>query len=50
MAPRTRGRLEPLTVAVPNGRLLEESSLLFERALGVSPKALLEGTRAARRL
>jgi ATP phosphoribosyltransferase len=34
-----------LTVAVPKGRLLEESSALFERALGVSPKRLLEGTR-----
>src|SRR5512138_137284 len=37
---------EPLiTVAVPKGRPLEESSALFERALGVSPKRLLEGTR-----
>jgi ATP phosphoribosyltransferase len=36
---------EIITVAVPKGRLLEESSLLFERALGVSPKKLLEGTR-----
>lgn len=36
---------ELLTVAVPKGRLLEESSLLFERALGVSPRKLLEGTR-----
>ncbi len=34
-----------ITVAVPKGRLLEESSALFERALGVSPRALLEGTR-----
>ena len=34
-----------ITVAVPKGRLLEESSALFERALGVSPKKLLEGTR-----
>ena len=34
-----------LTVAVPKGRLLEESSTLFERALGVSPRKLLEGTR-----
>ena len=34
-----------LTVAVPKGRLLEESSALFERALGVSPRKLLEGTR-----
>jgi ATP phosphoribosyltransferase len=32
-------------VAVPKGRLLEESSALFERALGVSPRRLLEGTR-----
>ncbi len=32
-------------MAVPKGRLLEESSELFERALGVSPKRLLEGTR-----
>ena len=32
-------------VAVPKGRLLEESSALFERALGVSPKKLLDGTR-----
>ncbi len=36
---------EPITVAVPKGRLLEESSELFERALGVSPRRLLEGTR-----
>jgi ATP phosphoribosyltransferase len=36
---------EVITVAVPKGRLLEESSLLFERALGVSPRKLLEGTR-----
>jgi ATP phosphoribosyltransferase len=36
---------ELITVAVPKGRLLEESSALFERAVGVSPKALLEGTR-----
>jgi len=40
-----RGSREIITVAVPKGRLLVESSLLFERALGVSPKALLEGTR-----
>jgi ATP phosphoribosyltransferase len=36
---------EMITIAVPKGRLLEESSALFERALGVSPKRLLEGTR-----
>ena len=36
---------EVLTVAVPKGRLLEESSAIFERAVGVSPRALLEGTR-----
>jgi len=36
---------ETLTVAVPKGRLLSESSELFERALGVSPRRLLEGTR-----
>jgi len=36
---------ELITVAVPKGRLLEESSLLFERAVGVSPRALLTGTR-----
>jgi ATP phosphoribosyltransferase len=30
---------------VPKGRLLEESSALFERAVGVSPKRLLDGTR-----
>ena len=36
---------ELITVAVPKGRLLDESSVLFERALGVSPKALLSGTR-----
>jgi ATP phosphoribosyltransferase len=36
---------ELLTVAVPKGRLLQESSALFERAVGVSPRALLEGTR-----
>ena len=36
---------ELITVAVPKGRLLDESSLLFEQALGVSPKTLLSGTR-----
>jgi ATP phosphoribosyltransferase len=36
---------ELVTVAVPKGRLLEESSALFERAVGVSPRRLLEGTR-----
>jgi ATP phosphoribosyltransferase len=36
---------ELITVAVPKGRLLEESSVLFEKALGVSPKKLLDGTR-----
>ncbi len=36
---------ELITVAVPKGRLLEEASLLFERAVGVSPRALLTGTR-----
>ncbi len=34
-----------ITVAVPKGRLLQESSALFERAVGVSPRKLLEGTR-----
>jgi ATP phosphoribosyltransferase len=34
-----------ITVAVPKGRLLHESSTLFERAVGVSPRALLENTR-----
>ena len=38
-------KAEVLPVAVPKGRLLEESSAIFERALGVSPRALLEGTR-----
>jgi ATP phosphoribosyltransferase len=36
---------ELITVAVPKGRLLEESSELFERALGVSPRKLLSGSR-----
>ncbi len=36
---------ELITVAVPKGRLLEEASALFERALGVSPRKLLSGTR-----
>jgi ATP phosphoribosyltransferase len=36
---------EPITVAVPKGRLLEEASALFERAVGVSPRRLLAGTR-----
>jgi ATP phosphoribosyltransferase len=36
---------ELITVAVPKGRLLEESSELFEKALGVSPQKLLGGTR-----
>jgi ATP phosphoribosyltransferase len=39
---------ELITVAVPKGRLLEESSALFERAVGVSPKELLGGTRKLR--
>jgi ATP phosphoribosyltransferase len=34
-----------ITVAVPKGRLLEESSEIFQRAVGVSPKKLLDGTR-----
>jgi ATP phosphoribosyltransferase len=34
-----------IKVAIPKGRLLEEASALFERAVGVSPKALLTGTR-----
>jgi ATP phosphoribosyltransferase len=34
-----------LSIAIPKGRLLEESSALFERAFGVSPKKLLDGTR-----
>ena len=34
-----------ITVAIPKGRLLEESSAIFERAVGVSPRALLQGTR-----
>ena len=34
-----------ITVAVPKGRLLEESSEVFERAVGVSPAKLLQGTR-----
>lgn len=38
-------RGEIITVAVPKGRLLSESSELFQRAVGVSPKQLLEGTR-----
>jgi len=42
---RAAGVAEVITVAVPKGRLLEESSALFERAVGVSPKALLTGTR-----
>jgi len=36
---------ELITVALPKGRLLEEASGLFERALGVSPRKLLDGTR-----
>jgi ATP phosphoribosyltransferase len=47
-----RGRARPapppggvITVAIPKGRLLAESSTLFERAVGVSPRELLEGTR-----
>jgi ATP phosphoribosyltransferase len=34
-----------LSVAIPKGRLLEESSALFEQAFGVSPQRLLDGTR-----
>ncbi len=34
-----------ITVAVPKGRLLDESSEVFERAVGVSPGKLLQGTR-----
>jgi ATP phosphoribosyltransferase len=34
-----------IIVAIPKGRLLEESSAIFERAVGVSPRALLQGTR-----
>lgn len=42
---RREAQQELITVAVPKGRLLEEASALFERALGVSPKRLLTGTR-----
>jgi ATP phosphoribosyltransferase len=42
---RARGSPEIIKVAIPKGRLLDESSALFERALGVSPKRLLSGTR-----
>jgi len=42
---RRAGAPELITVAVPKGRLLEESSALFERALGVSPRKLLGETR-----
>jgi ATP phosphoribosyltransferase len=42
---RPKHHQELITVAIPKGRLLEESSALFERALGVSPHALLQGTR-----
>ena len=42
---KARGVPELIKVAIPKGRLLEESSELFERAIGVSPKALLSGTR-----
>jgi ATP phosphoribosyltransferase len=42
---KARGVPELIKVAIPKGRLLEESSELFERAVGVSPKALLSGTR-----
>jgi ATP phosphoribosyltransferase len=38
-------RADIIKVAIPKGRLLDESSALFERALKVSPKALLSGTR-----
>jgi ATP phosphoribosyltransferase len=38
-------KAELITVAVPKGRLLEEASELFERALGVSPQKLLSGSR-----
>ena len=44
-APGKAGPHEVITVAVPKGRLLEESSALFERGLGVSPRELLHGTR-----
>ena len=42
---RAAATQELITVAIPKGRLLEESSALFERALGVSPRSLLQGTR-----
>jgi len=32
---------EILSVAVPKGRLLEEASALFEKAVGASPRRLL---------
>lgn len=38
-------RTDLISVAIPKGRLLSESSALFEKALGVSPKKLLDGTR-----
>lgn len=45
VAGRAKREEELITVAVPKGRLLHESSALFEKAVGVSPRALLEGTR-----
>jgi ATP phosphoribosyltransferase len=40
-----RAPSEILSIAVPKGRLLEEASALFEKAVGASPRRLLEGTR-----
>jgi ATP phosphoribosyltransferase len=41
----SRKQSDLIKVAIPKGRLLDESSALFERAVGASPKQLLTGTR-----
>jgi ATP phosphoribosyltransferase len=41
----SRMQSDLIKVAIPKGRLLDESSALFERAVGASPKQLLTGTR-----
>jgi ATP phosphoribosyltransferase len=41
----SRAQSDLIKVAIPKGRLLDESSALFERAVGASPKQLLTGTR-----
>ena len=44
-ARRVHASRDLITVAIPKGRLLDEASTIFQKAVGVSPKELLSGSR-----